>query len=230
MAMRGRAALAHLLAPFLHLGVELVVRHADVGEAHRDRLLAGIAAAQIPDLARLLLADDAGEKGGAVAGIDRAHLRADLAEDRLFRADGEVADGGQHVAAADGVALHAGDHRLRHVADGGVQFLHRQADRAAAVVIAVVRRLVAAGAEGPVAGAGQHDRADLLVVAGLVERLDQFVAGRAAEGVHLVGAIDDDPGDAVADLVDQVLELHGVLLDCRFDQPAIVRPPETLST
>ena len=43
------------------------MRHADVCEPHRDRLLAGIAAAQIPDLARLLLADDPGEKRGAVS-------------------------------------------------------------------------------------------------------------------------------------------------------------------
>jgi hypothetical protein len=56
-------------------------------------------------------------------------------------------------------ALHAGDHRLGHVADGGVQLFHRQADGAAAVVVAVVGRLVAAGAEGLVAGAGQHDGA-----------------------------------------------------------------------
>src|SRR6476620_3070704 len=37
----GRAALAQLLAPFLHLGVQLLMWHADVGEAHRDRLLTG---------------------------------------------------------------------------------------------------------------------------------------------------------------------------------------------
>ncbi len=66
---------------------------------------------------------------------------------------------------ADGEALHACDHRLGHVADRVVQFLHRQADGAAAVVVAVVRRLVAAGAEGLLAGTGQHDGADLAVVA-----------------------------------------------------------------
>jgi hypothetical protein len=78
----------------------------------------------------------------------------------LLGADGQVADRAQHVAAADRKALHAGDHGLGHVADGGVQLFHRQADGAAAVVVAVVRGLVAAGAEGAVAGAGQHDGAD----------------------------------------------------------------------
>ena len=105
------------------------------------------------------------------------------------------------------IALHAGDHRLGHVADGGVQLLHRQADGAAAVVVAVVRRLVAAGAEGAVAGAGQHDGADVAVVAGPVQRLDQLVAGLAAKGVHLVRAVDGDPGHAVADFVEDVFEI-----------------------
>jgi hypothetical protein len=41
---------------------------------------AAVAAVQVPDLARLLLAHHAGQEGGAVAGVHRAHLGADLAE------------------------------------------------------------------------------------------------------------------------------------------------------
>src|SRR5690606_32179653 len=73
-----------------------------------------------------------------------------------------------------------------------------------AVVIAVVGGLVSAGAEGAVAGAGEHDRADRAVVAGAVEGADQLVAGLATERVHLVRPIDRDPGDRVADLVEDV--------------------------
>ncbi len=92
-----------------------------------------------------------------------------------------------------------------------VQLFHRQADGAAAVVVAAVRRLVAAGAEGLVAGAGQHDGADVAVVAGAVQRPDDLVAGLAAKGVHLLGPVDRDPGHAVAHFVEDVFEFHGVL-------------------
>jgi len=89
-----------------------------------------------------------------------------------------------------------------------VQLLDRQSDGAAPVVVAVVRRLVAAGAERPLAGAGQHDAADLAVVARAVQRVDQLVAGGAAERVHLVRAVDRDPRNAVAHLVEEVLVFH----------------------
>jgi len=58
------------------------------------------------------------------AGVDRADLRPDLPELRLVGRDGQIAQHCQHVAAADGKALHAGDDGLRHVADDGVQLLH----------------------------------------------------------------------------------------------------------
>src|SRR5690606_27641352 len=93
-------------------------------------------------------------------------------------------------------------------ADGGVEFFHRQADSAAPVVVTVVGRLVAAGAESPVASAGQHDGAHALVVARLVQRLDDLVAGLAAKRVHLVGAVDSDPGNGVANFVKDVFEFH----------------------
>jgi len=82
-----------------------------------------------------------------------------------------------------------------------------------------------------IARAGEHDAADVAVVARLVQRLDQLVAGGAAERVHLVRTVDRDPGDAVADLVEDVVEVHvdDLLVD-RWDQPFIVRPPDTLST
>ena len=146
----------------------------------------------------------AGEVGGAETGIDRAHAGANLAEDRLVGGDGEVADGGEHVAAADGVAGHAADHRLGHVADQRLQLLDRHAVGAAALVAARRGRLVAAGAEGAVAGAGQHDDADLLVPAGLQERLDQLLDRVRAEGVHHLRPVDGDGGDALLLLVEEV--------------------------
>ena len=97
--------------------------------------------------------------------VDRADLRADLAEFRRVGGDGEVAQRREHIAAADGEAVDAGDDRLRHVADDRLELVDRQADDAAPVVLALMRALVAAGAERLVAGAGQHDGGDRLVVA-----------------------------------------------------------------
>ena len=153
--------------------------------------------------------DDAGEVGGAEAGINRTHLGADLAELRPLGGDSQVAHDRRHVAAADGVALDARDHRLGHVADERLHLLHRQADHAAAVVVALVRRLVAAGAERLIARARQHDRADPLVPTGAGECVDQLLAGPAAEGVHHLGAVDGDGGDAVGHLEQDVFVLHG---------------------
>ena len=130
-------------------------RHHRVDQAHVVGLLRAVAPAQVPDLARPLLADEAREIGGAEAGIDRPDLGADLPEHRLLGRDGQVAQRRQHVAAADGEALHARDHRLGHVADQRLHLVDRQADRAAAAVAALVRALVGAGAERSVPRAGR---------------------------------------------------------------------------
>src|SRR3984893_11012455 len=128
---RGRRQRQDLLAPSLDLGIELVGRHYLVDQPHLERFGGGVAAAQEPDLARPLLADQARQIGGAPARIDRADARPDLAEHRLVRGDRQVAHGGQHVAAADRVALHLRDDRFAAVADRAVKFLDRQADAAA---------------------------------------------------------------------------------------------------
>jgi hypothetical protein len=106
-----------------------------------------VLAAQIPDFPRPLLADHPRHVGGAEAGIDRTDLGADLAEFGRFGGQRQIAQQRQHVTAADGVAAHLGDHRLGHIADHALQFLQRQADHAAPVVMAGVGRLVAAGAK-----------------------------------------------------------------------------------
>ena len=206
--------------------------HADVGQAHVHGLLTGVALVEIPDFAGFFLAHHTRQKGGAVAWVDRAHLGADLAEDGFVRTDGQVADGAQHVAATNRKALHAGDHGFGHVADRGVQLFHGKTDGAPTVVVAVVSRLVAACAKRALAGTGQHDAADVAVVTGLVQGLDDLVTGGAAKGIHLFGAVDRDPGHAIAVFVQDVFELHVVLqISLRSaDQPCMVRPPETLRT
>ncbi|MOA17832.1 hypothetical protein D3C78_1381010 [compost metagenome] len=64
--------------------------------------------------------------------------------------------------------------------------------------------LVAAGAKSLAAFARENDDAYGFVPAGAVERIDQFIAGLAAESVVLVRAIDGDAGHAVAGFIADV--------------------------
>jgi len=93
-----------------------------------------------------------------------------------------------------------------------VQLFHRQADGAATVILAFVRRLVTARAKRFFSGTRQHDHADFPRVAGLVDGVNQLVAGASAKRVHLVGAVDRDPGCAVAYFVEDVFVVHSVFL------------------
>src|SRR2546430_17256101 len=86
---RGRALLEQLGAPLLHLGAKLLEGNDLVHEPHLERFLSRILAAEVPDLPRFLLADDAGEEAGAVARVDAGHARARLPEDGVVRRDGE---------------------------------------------------------------------------------------------------------------------------------------------
>src|SRR5262249_30907301 len=82
---RGRALLEQLRTPLLDLGAEILERDHAVDEAHRERVGRPVLTAEIPDLPRLLLADDARQEAGAVARVHAAHARPGLAEDRVVR-------------------------------------------------------------------------------------------------------------------------------------------------
>ncbi len=116
----------------------------------------------------------------------------------------------QDVATADRKAVNARDHGLRNVADEALQFVDRQSNDAAAVILSFVRGLVAAGAERLVAGAGQHDARNVAVVRGNLERLNQFFQRLATKGIIDLGPIDDDPGGTIADFVDHIGEFGRV--------------------
>ena len=88
-----------------------------------------------------------------------------------------------------------------------------------------MRALIAAGAKGAVARASQHNHADSFVPARAIERMDQFFAGLATKGVHHLRAIDGDCCHTILRFEKDILIGHDA-----FPQPAMVRPPETLST
>src|SRR5207249_6665703 len=120
---RGRALVEELATPLLHFGAEVLQRHDLVDEAHREGVLSRVLPAEIPDLARLLLADDAREEAGAVPRVDAADARPRLAEDRAVGGDREIAEHVQHVAAADRESVDHRDHGLGNMADRAVKRL-----------------------------------------------------------------------------------------------------------
>ncbi len=205
---RGWASLTYFFSPFGDGCIELLIWNADVGQPHRFSFLSGISAAEVPNFAGFLLADNAREIGGAEPRVDRAHFRTDLAKDCRFRADGEVADGGEHVAAADGVALHSSDDRHRHVTNCRVEFFDWKTDGSSTVVLRIVNRLVATGAERAVTSTSEHDCPNVIVVAGGMEGVNEFIARAAPEGVHYLWSIDGDVCDEVSDLKCDVGVVH----------------------
>jgi len=88
-----------------------------------------------------------------------------------------------------------------------------------------MRALIATGAKGAVASAGQQNHANGFIPAGAVQRVDKFVAGLARKSIHHLRAIDRDGRNSIARFEQNIL-----LGRDAFPQPAMVRPPETLST
>ena len=197
---RERRELEHLAAPGHSLLLELLERHDAVHEAHVERLLRGVLPAQEPDLLGLLRPDEARQQRGAVAAVEAPDLRAGLAEAGVVGGDREVADHVEHVPAADRVAGHHRDDRLRQPAHLDVEVGHVEAAdaRAAGHVAGVAAHvLVAARAEGERALAGEDDHADGGVLARPLERVRDLDERLGAEGVPHLGPVDRDLRDPV---------------------------------
>ena len=128
--------------------------------------------------------------------VAAAHRREDPAQDPELaerggpRRDDDVAGERDVAAAADGDAVDARDHRLVELADAQDRLLRDagvgdHAGRAEGREHGQVEVLVAAGAERAVAGAGDDDDADRVVVARPGERLLEVEVGLPVERVEL---------------------------------------------
>src|SRR5262249_30794241 len=113
-------------------------RHDLVHEAHALGLARVVLPAQVPDFARLLLADDAREVRRTEAAVEAADARAGLPEARILGRDREIAHHVQHVSPADRVPRDERDHGLRHAADQLLELEHVQAPDAILADVAVV--------------------------------------------------------------------------------------------
>ena len=107
-----RRAFGDLGGELHRLSPHLVLRHADIGEAHAGGFLAGDAAAGVEDQFRIVLADQFGERRGqAEAGME-AELGEVGGEARFGAGDAEVGGYRKAEPAADGGAMDGGDDRL----------------------------------------------------------------------------------------------------------------------
>ena len=162
---RRRALLGDLRGPRLGLGQQPVGRDDRVDQAPALGGGRVVVAAQEPDLAGPLLADDPGEVGRAEARVERADPRPGLAEPCGLGGDRQVAQHVQHVPAADRQAVDRRDDRLGDVADQPVQVADLEQAALGRAVVAGLGPLldVAAGAERLVARAGEDHRLHAVV-------------------------------------------------------------------
>ena len=122
---------------------------------------------------------------------------------RVVTGDPQVAHHLEDLAATDRVAVDQGDHGDGQGSDLALEVQDVEpgqtvrADIPAALLVA----LVAARAEGLVAGAGQQDAADRGVIADPPEGIDQFLDRLGAEGVVDLRPIDHDAGDTSAGML-----------------------------
>ena len=196
-AQREWAVAEDVATPRHGLRLQPVERNDRVHQSHGERLVRVVARAAVPDLARLLVPDDACQVRGTVPAVEAPDARAGLAEDGVVGGDGQIADHVQHVAAPDRIARHHGDDGLRQGPDLPLQVEDVQPRHPVLVDVSAVAAhpLVAAGAEGVRSGAGEHDDPDGRIVARCGERVGQLDQRAGAERVPHLRALDGDPGD-----------------------------------
>ena len=194
----------HLPGPAHPLGLELLQGHHLVDQAHGQRLLGSVLAAEEPDFPGLALAHHPGQIAGAKAAIEAAHPGPGLAEDSILGRQAQVAEQVQHLAAADGIARHQGDHHLGQAADQALQVEHVEPGQAPVIQIAAIaaHALVAAGAEGvgaigSRAGAGEQHHPNRRVVPHPREGVVELADGAGPKGIALLGPVNRDAGDAL---------------------------------
>ena len=149
------------------------------------------------------------EKSRAEPGIHRTDLRPNLSEDRVIRRDREIAECAHYVAAAYGKASHFGDHRFWYFPQTGVDLLDRNADDTPLVALGFpVADLIATGAERLATRPCQHDRTDIRIPSGILQRLQNLEIGLHPEGVHALRTVEGDVSSVVALFINDVFVCH----------------------
>jgi hypothetical protein len=203
---REGAALGHFERKGARLVPQPLVRHDLVDQPHVQRLAGRDLRVAEPDVLGALLADQVLEIPGAVAGVERAHHRPDLAEHGAFLGDREVADHLQHVAAADREAVDAGDHGLLQPLD---RLVHVEGRQDAGVEARVLHALLtAADAEEAVASPGYDKNAGARLAPDPVDAVAHLMAHHGGEHVAVIGPVQGQGPDRAILLIEDRLVAH----------------------
>src|SRR6185437_5848467 len=200
------AFLQDLPRPGYRLDLQFLQGDDGVDQSHVQRLQGGVLAAEIPDLARLLVPYHAGQIPGTVAAIKASHLRSALAEYGIVGGDGQIAHHMQHMTTTHREAGHHRDHRLGQGPDLLLQIENIQSGNP---VVADISRLapdplIPAGAKRLGASPGEEDHAHRRILAHGDERLNQFSGGLWTKGITHLGPVDRDPRDPLAHFVENI--------------------------
>ena len=162
----------------------------------------------------------------------------DQADARLGQAEAGAVGGDHDVAGQRDLEAAAG----RHAVDGGDQRLgavvaardRREARARSDALLAVGRRLgrrleVVAGAERPVAGAGDDRHPGVVVALEVVEDLDQLGVRVRVQRVHPLGPVERHVRDVAALLVDDVVVAHGAGRNFGIGDVSLTRSKTTSS-
>src|SRR5882672_10178200 len=158
--------LQHLARPRDRLDLEIGERHDLVHKTHIECRRRVVLLAQVPDLPRLLLSDDARQQARPEPAVERTNPRPGLAEARVVGRNGQVAHDVQYMTTTDRVAGDHRDNRFREPADLYLQVEDVEPADALVVAVAVVapHALVAAGTERVGPFTREDDDADLRIV------------------------------------------------------------------
>src|SRR5436309_7108632 len=208
---RERAHGEYLAAPGDGLLLESLERDHLIHQPHLARLAGVVLPAEVPDLARPFLPDDARKVRGPEPAVEGADLRPGLAKDRVIRRDRQVAHDVEHVSAADRITRDHRHNRFREGTDLLLKVEHVQARHliVADVSSGTTHALIPPRAERFVSGAGQDCDADLRVLPHVLEGLNHLADGERAERVPHVGAVDGDLGNPFGLFVKDIGERAG---------------------
>ena len=194
-----------------------------------ERLLRRKNPAGVTPLQRLADADDARQEPARGRLRHDAALREHKTEPRIFGRNADIHRQLHGDADADRRAVHRRDDRLQALEDAQRDLSAAVADLRIAVVDAAIgeplhRPAPCVAIEGAGAGrkvgagaktasrAGHDDGANVVVLVGGIEGVDQFLLHGAVEGVELVGAIERNGENLLGDLVfDRLIGHRGFL-------------------
>ncbi len=131
----------------------------------------------------------------------------------------------EHMSAANGVAVDHSYHRLWHTTYLALNFQNIQARNAILIHISALalNRLVAAGAESLVAGAGENYYINPLIFAANIQRIAHFIHRCRAEGISIALSVDGNFSDSFKIIEENVFIFpDGFPVSCAFHLAVIV--------